>query len=59
MFKTWNISIDGTPCEGKLSRTVWSGGKAGEDIKGLPIAIWIKVTRYETSGMFIEVAKLF
>lgn len=59
MFKTWNISIDGTPCEGKLSRTVWSGGKAGEDIKGLPIAIGREITGHETSGMFIEVAKLF
>lgn len=59
MFKIWNISIDGTPCEGKLSRTVWSGGKAEDDIKGLPIAIRSEVTRYEASGMFIEVAKLF
>lgn len=47
MFKTWNISIDGTPCEGKLSRTVWSGGKAGEDIKGLPIAIGRKEPGHE------------
>lgn len=30
---------DGTPCAGKLARTVWSGGKAGDNIKGLPITI--------------------
>ena len=31
--------FDGTPCEGKLSCTVWCGGKSGDDVKGLPIAI--------------------
>ncbi len=30
--------FDGTPYEGKLSRTVWGGGKAGDYIKCLPIA---------------------
>lgn len=30
---------DGTPYAGKLARTVWSGGKAGDSIKGLPITI--------------------
>ena len=29
--------IDGTPYEGKLSRTVWGGGKLGDYIKELPI----------------------
>ena len=34
------ITDDGTPCDGKLSRTVWSGGKArGGNTRGLPIAI--------------------
>lgn len=28
---------DGTPYEGKLSRTVWGGGKLGDYIKELPI----------------------
>ncbi len=32
------LQNDGTPCEGKLSCTVLSGGKSGDDIKGLPIA---------------------
>ena len=36
-FETLN---DGAPCEGKLSCTVLSGGKSGDCIKGLPIAIW-------------------
>ena len=30
---------DGTPCAGKLACTVWSGGKTGDNIKGLPITI--------------------
>ena len=30
---------DGTPYAAKVARTVWSGGKTGDDIKGLPIAI--------------------
>lgn len=30
---------DGTPCARKLACTVWSGGKARDNIKGLPIAI--------------------
>lgn len=29
--------VDGTPYEGKLSRTVWGGGKLGDNIKELPI----------------------
>ncbi|MGM1371873.1 hypothetical protein ACS2CR_26340, partial [Bacillus cereus group sp. BceL291] len=28
---------DGTPYDGKLSRTVLGGGKGGDDIKALPI----------------------
>lgn len=34
------ITDDGTPCDGKLSRTVWRGGKTrGGNTRGLPIAI--------------------
>ena len=29
--------VDGTPYEGKLSCTVWGGGKLGDRIKELPI----------------------
>ena len=31
---------DGTPCDVKASRTVWSGGKLGDYIKELPITIY-------------------
>lgn len=34
-----NSSTDGTPCAVKIARTVWSGGKAGDNFKGLPITI--------------------
>ena len=30
---------DGMPCAGKLACTVWMGGKAGDNIKCLPIHI--------------------
>ena len=30
---------DGTPYARKLARTVWSGGKPRDNIKGLPITI--------------------
>ena len=32
-------NIDGTPCAVKVACTVWTGGKAGDNIKGLPIGI--------------------
>ena len=31
--------LDGTPCAMKVACTVWSRGKAKDNIKGLPIAI--------------------
>ena len=31
--------LDGTPCAMKVACTVWSRGKARDNIKGLPIAI--------------------
>lgn len=31
--------IDGTPCTVKVVRTVWSGGKDGDNFKVLPITI--------------------
>lgn len=39
-------TYDGTPCEVKVSRTVWSGGKGKDSIKTLPITI----NRYEVYG---------
>ena len=35
--------LDGTPYAGKLARTVWGGGKAGDCLKGLPITITLPV----------------
>ena len=34
-----NYYLEGTPCAMKVACTVWSRGKARDDIKGLPIAI--------------------
>ena len=33
------MTNDGTPCAVKVARTVWSGGKLGDYLKGLPITI--------------------
>jgi|GEM_PF-5089090 len=38
----------GTPCAVKVARTVWSGGKGGDYLKALPIAI--KVVRPSATG---------
>ncbi|WP_230311484.1 hypothetical protein [Enterococcus faecium] len=37
------VNFDGTPYAVKVARTVWSGGKSGDCIKGLPIAILRRV----------------
>ncbi|MDY4036516.1 MAG: hypothetical protein SOZ14_04660 [Candidatus Pseudoscilispira sp.] len=34
-----NNTIDGTPDAVKVACPVWSGGKSGDDFKGLPITI--------------------
>ena len=34
-----NEYFDGTPCAMKVACTVWTGGKVGDNIKGLPIGI--------------------
>lgn len=39
MFEKVRFIFDGTPCEVKAACTVWSGGKSGDDFKGLPITI--------------------
>ncbi len=36
--------FDGAPCAVKAACTVLGGGKSGDGIKGLPIAIWREVT---------------
>ena len=35
----YEMHTDGTPCEVKVSCTVWVRGKSGDDFKGLPIDI--------------------
>ena len=37
--KITDNTIDGTPCAVKVARTVWSGGKLGDQFKESPIAI--------------------
>ena len=39
MGTSQDLYLDGTPCAMKVACTVWSRGKAGDNIKGLPIAI--------------------
>ena len=47
-MKNLAVEFDGTPCAVKAACTVWSGGKSGDYIKGLPIAIRCKVAGYQT-----------
>ena len=47
-MKNLAVEFDGTPCAVKAACTVWSGEKSGDYIKGLPIAIWYKVSGHET-----------
>ncbi|WP_330393723.1 hypothetical protein, partial [Clostridioides difficile] len=42
--------IDGTPCAVKVARTVWSGGKLGDYLKELPIAIGISQSVFNCSA---------
>ena len=41
-MKNLAVEFDGTPCAVKAACTVWSGGKSGDYIKRLPIAIWCR-----------------
>ena len=47
-MKNLAVEFDGTPCAVKAACTVWSGGKSGDYIKGLPIAIRREVAGHET-----------
>jgi hypothetical protein len=40
------ILLDGAPDAGKLARPVWSRGKAGDYIKGLPIATLVQHSNF-------------
>lgn len=49
--------VDGTRNDGKLSRSVWSRGKAGDDFKRLPIATLVEeelLSLLRKLGGFIE-----
>ena len=47
MFEKVRFIFDGTPCEVKAACTVWSGGKSGDDFKGLPITIRLEEPGHE------------
>lgn len=49
MNKSYN---DGTRYAMKVARTVWSGGKAGDNIKSLPITITGYADCYEAGGLY-------
>ena len=48
-LKHWTAEFDGAPCAVKVACTVWSGGKSGDNFKGLPIAIRRQKPGYETA----------
>ncbi len=49
--------FDGAPCAVKAACTVLGGGKSGDGIKGLPIAIGRQEPRNETAHGEIDVNK--
>ena len=49
--KTLAVEFDGTLCAVKAACTVWSGGKSGDNFKGLPIAIRCKVPGNEAADV--------
>lgn len=49
MNKSYN---DGTRYAMKVARTVWSGGKTRDNIKGLPITIRGHADLSKTGGLF-------
>jgi hypothetical protein len=46
------MMLDGERNDGKLSRSVWSRGKAGDDFKGLPIANEYSIRSCSCGGAF-------
>ena len=48
-LKPCATEFDGTPCAVKAARTVWSGGKGGDYIKALPIAIGRQVSGHQAA----------
>ena len=54
-LKVYKSLVDGTPYEGKLSRTVWSGGKLRDNLKELPITIDQVTAPQLTLSLFLVV----
>ena len=48
-------TTDGTPDAVKVARPVWSGGKSGDNFKGLPITISGEAFIYGICGIYREV----
>lgn len=46
-------TIDGTPDAVKVARPVWSGGKSGDNFKGLPITISRNPALYGTDRIYL------
>ena len=56
MSEMWiNLNIDGAPYAMKVARTVWSGGKVGDDFKDLPIATHNAKNEKEKEALFESV----
>ena len=49
-------TTDGTPDAVKVARPVWSGGKSGDNFKGLPITIilWLLESKTDTVSTIIR-----
>lgn len=45
--------VDGTPDAVKVARPVWSGGKSGDNFKGLPITIGRNPALYGTDRIYL------
>ena len=46
-------TIDGTPDAVKVARPVWSGGKSGDNFKGLPITISGKALLHRANRLYL------
>ena len=46
-------TTDGTPDAVKVARPVWSGGKSGDNFKGLPITISRKALLYRADRLHL------
>ena len=51
-------TTDGTPDAVKVARPVWSGGKSGDNFKGLPITISRKTLLYSIDCIINGAEKL-